>query len=528
MRTFALSLVAFAFVAPLGCSDDAASGPGDEASFETDVSSGGPGDDGDGDGDSDSDGSGEDGDSGDDGPDPACEQSGLDLEGMAWSLPTWPGTERGFDAMAGTGVCDGNVTEPRYVLTDLDGDGRTDLTVTYACEASIGFDQWVVFANTGDGFAAEGSGFSLPTWPGSTRGFQGTADAGLCDDGIVEPRYSLLDLAGDGLPDLVITYACEDAIGFDRWVVFENSGDGFAESATPFMLPRWPGSARGFQNLGEDGSCGDAGIEPRYALVDLTGEGRPDLVVTYACGDAGIGSDHWIVFENHGDGFDPDGVSFALPPAWPGSDRSFESIAHGGACDGVANPRYQLLDLTGDRRPDLVVTYACGDAEIGDEAWILFENEGSGFDTEGAQFALPQWPGSDRGFETVADNGVCDDAIMRPRHSLLDLNADERPDLVVTYACEDTIGFAQWAVFDHVGDGFAPDARPFVLPEWPGSTWGFQSLGDNGVCDQAVANPRYSVLDLDGNTATDIILTYACDQAGIGSERWIAFLGECD
>jgi hypothetical protein len=42
--------------------------------------------------------------------------------------------------------------------------------------------------------------------------------------------------------------------------------------------------------------CQESANRPVYALVDLAGKAKPDLVVTYDCLDASVGNTHWALY----------------------------------------------------------------------------------------------------------------------------------------------------------------------------------------------------------------------------------------
>src|SRR5262245_54095747 len=69
---------------------------------------------------------------------------------------------------------------------------------------------------------------------------------------------------------------------------------GFAATPTSFALPPGYGPLA-FQSTARAASCGTNNV-PGYALVDLTGHGKPDLVVTYSCSDATVGDSRWLIY----------------------------------------------------------------------------------------------------------------------------------------------------------------------------------------------------------------------------------------
>src|SRR4029077_11681462 len=77
----------------------------------------------------------------------------------------------GFYSLSGDLDCDAfnSINQPRYTVTDLDGDRKPDLVLTMACDpmtfmrdTSVGTRRWIVHRNTGTGFGAPAD-FGLPT-----------------------------------------------------------------------------------------------------------------------------------------------------------------------------------------------------------------------------------------------------------------------------------------------------------------------------------------------------------------------------
>ncbi|MEZ4238105.1 MAG: hypothetical protein R3F59_18555 [Myxococcota bacterium] len=234
----------------------------------------------------------------------------------------------------------------------------------------MGTSEWLVFENTGAGFADEPLHWPLPT-PIAADWLDDLAEDTYV--GCAEDYYavSTLDLTGDGLPDLVQTDACDVAgVGTTSWRVFENTGTGFAATPIEWALPDalerdW------LDDLYEDTYVGCD--EDYYAVstLDLTGDGRPDLVMTDDCDTAGIGTNAWLVFENQGDGFASTPLEWALPR---GPERDWLDDLAEDTYVGCAEDYYaaSTLDLTGDGVPDLVMTDDCDTAGVGTTSWKVF------------------------------------------------------------------------------------------------------------------------------------------------------------
>lgn len=450
---------------------------------------------------------------------PGCGLAGFESEPSIWRLPAWPGSSHAFDGFSGS--CADGANPPTYATADLDADGAPDLVVTSACEdGDVGREHWLVFGNEGDGFG-EPTAWSLPQWPGNAFPFPAMAHPG-CTAG-EGPNYSVLDLDGDAAPELVVTNACDDGdVGDTRWIVFPNTGAGFGEAQT-WTLPDWPTTSTPFGGVAGQESCTPT-AGPTYGLLDLTADGRVDLVVTSACGDGDVGDSQWLVFPNEGNGFG-EAIAWSLP-AWPSANFAFQSLSDTRECDAGPSPRYGLAGLDGDAALDLIVTQTCGDDPVGRGRWLLFPNEGDGFG-EAANWSLPDWPAELAPFPTLAAAADCLNDTA-PTYTLADLDEDERPDLVVTFACEDAgIGSESWLVFPNEGFGFS-DPQAFTLPPWPGAhEFVFDAMAGPGSCD-AATRPAFGLIDLLGSGSGALTVTYACGEGNIGSERWLQFARDCE
>lgn len=144
--------------------------------------------------------------------------------GTNWTLSTWTIP---VDFVNGAGMDQG------VVLADVDGDGRVDIV-----RAKNG-QQGQVFLNTG-------AGWSNATWSVPTTFNNGTSDTGA----------RLLDINGDGLPDIV------QANGSNSRSVWLNNGAGWTLSTWTIPVD--------FTNK----TYQDTGVR----FIDVDGDGLPDLV----------------------------------------------------------------------------------------------------------------------------------------------------------------------------------------------------------------------------------------------------------
>jgi hypothetical protein len=204
---------------------------------------------------------------------------------------------------------------------------------------------------------------------------------------------------------------------------------------------------KAFGNIGGSGNLPGGGYHT-WALVDIDGDGRPDLVRTLNVGDVSVGDARWLVYGNTGTAFAA-GSDFALPAVGgDATNKAFASIAGSGNLPGGGYHSWGTLDLDGDRRPDLVRTLDVGDDAVGNARWLVYPNAGAGFGAEAA-FALPDVGGdaTHHAFANIAGSGNLP-AGGYHTWATLDLDGDGLLDLVRTLVVGDpTVGNARWLVY---------------------------------------------------------------------------------
>ncbi len=359
-----------------------------------------------------------------DGPmDGLAESTGFSTRALRWSVPESGSDDGFFTAWYGANT--------RWFATmDLTGDGVADLIQTGDISRDNGFvwtdghgSFWKVWPGHGEGFSEEylrwsvpdsgqSDGFFFTSWSNGTRWF------------------STRDLNGDGRPDLIQTadpsrsggYVWRDERG-SYWRVWLGRDGGFAPDYLRWAVPE-SGLDDGFFSLyWSDG--------PRWhSTIDLTGDGRPDLVQTadpHRDGGYVFNDDqgaYWVVWAGVEGGFSAQHVRWPVPSSglsdgffaasWTQGERSFATI-----------------DITGDGLLDLVQSadserrggYVWRDS-LG-PFWKVFPGDGGGFAADAVRWSVPEsglgdgffalwWTQGERGFATI------------------DLTGDQVPDLVQT------------------------------------------------------------------------------------------------
>ena len=298
---------------------------------------------------------------------PPCVQDGVDATATIWSLPA------GFPTYTFDDVSDDSPSAPNWSLLELDGDGLPDLVVeSWASSgiAGLGTSQWLWYANDRAGFSATASSWSLPAdFPTDTFDHD-------YDDSSADPDWSLLDLNGDGLVDIVVPSWDESSIsglGTTKWLWYENSGSAFAATAASWALPAvYPTDT--FDDVSDDSSAAPVWVLTDLdgdGLTDLTGDAGPDLALTYYDGSGidRLGTSAWLVYMNDtASAFAASPSSWALPSDMP--SRTFDELAD----DSSSAPDWYLLNLDGENTSEIVITWyeGSGITELGDTEWFIY------------------------------------------------------------------------------------------------------------------------------------------------------------
>lgn len=353
---------------------------------------------------------------------------------ITWALPSGYGAGAFATEVRTESDCTTEDDIPAFFLEDLDGDGTDDLVVTESCaDDSLASGIWRVHLNSGAGFGAPedrpvNAAYSLGSFTAPRR-------AEACGSGQNLPAWGILDLDGDGPADVALTDIClDDATGTLRWRVMHNDGAAFAES-TEWTVP----TALAVNAIERDGGGCGAGLAD-YFLLDVEGDGRPDLVTPDVCASNGSG---WYVYPNHGDGFAGGGELRTGPWALGSIIGAPESAEP--RCE-VGIGAWNMDDADGDGFADITMTASCVDSAIGSTRWALYPGGDDGW-TGPVPVALPTGYSAGTFFGTEAEPG-CGGSANRPAWVRRDLDGDGRPELVITEECGDAeIGASAWRVY---------------------------------------------------------------------------------
>ena len=296
----------------------------------------------------------------------------------------------------------------RVWIVDVNGDGLPDIL-----GATDGGLYWQL--NTGTGFAA------------AQRADTTFQPAGGWFDPHIQNRVWIADVNGDGLPDIL--GATDSGL---YWQL--NTGDGFkpAQRSDTMFTP-----ANGWF---------DPGIQNRVWVVDVNGDGLPDIL---GATDGGL---YWQL--NTGNGF----------AAAQRADTTFRP-AFGWFDPGIQN-RVWIVDVNGDGLPDIL------GATDGGLYWQL--NTGSGF------------AAAQRADTTFQPSGGWFDPGIQNRVWIADVNGDGLPDILGA-----TNGGLYWQL--NTGTGFAAAQR---------ADTNFQPAG--GWFDPTLQS-RIWITDVNGDGLPDIL-----------------------
>ena len=319
------------------------------------------------------------------------------------------------------------------------------------------------------------------------------------------------------VPLLVAASACAEDPAVAAPAPAADSGSactrGFATAPIDWPLPV---PARGTL----DATCSGDGDE-LMRLIDLDGDRAPELVRVYDCDRGGpLGDTEWWVHRNDGDGFTAAPEVWALPQT--GTDYAFGALRDG-ACESAPDTLFELTDLDGDLRPDLVVLSDCLlDGPLGSSEWAVYLNTGAGFAAEPIAWSAPAELAPD-GWRTT-DQEQCG-RFNTDLFTLRDLDGDLAPELVRTAGCvgEGQVeALGRWDVWRNTGAGFAAQPEAWALPTDHGGD-GWPSLTGN-LCERD-PDHLHGTLDFTGDRIADLVVSSSCDRDGVWDERWLLYVG---
>ena len=238
----------------------------------------------------------------------------------------------------------GSVNGVGHTLVDINGDGFPDLIDSEDNNSSNGSvwsngsqRYWNVYLNNGTAFSQTPTVWNVPDVEFNAQDMGGVNGAG----------HTLVDLNGDGFPDLVDSKDNNSSFGnvwsngLQRyWNVYLNNGTAISATATVWNVPDVE------VNPEDMGTVNGAS----YALVDLNGDGFPDLVDSKD-NNSSFGNvwsnglqRYWKVYLNNGTAISATATDWNVPDVefYPEDMATVFAVGH------------TLVDLDGDGLMDLV------------------------------------------------------------------------------------------------------------------------------------------------------------------------------
>ncbi len=483
------------------------------------------------------------------------------------SPSTWPtpqggeaigSNQLGFNTISGAAVSGQALNSQSWALVDINGDKKPDLVVTAALAAG-GATQfnattspgWKVYLNNGAGFNTGASTWSTPQVGIPLLGLNATSSAATVSQASGTASWDLVDMDGDGKPDLVVTSTVGPngpaqfgaGTANQSWQVYLNTGSGFSNTANTWLTPTGGnftgGNTLGFIFTSGAGAAGQDVGSQSWTLKDMDGDGKPDLVVTggyQANGNTEVvngGQAEWQVYLNTGTRFSANPTTWNTPTGGSkvaGNALGFNAANGNSSGQSTGSQSWSLLDINGDKKPDLVVTGAMGAssvAEIGSNTWNVYLNTGSGFAATATSWSTPAGGyvpfGSTTGigFNGIANTGnIATQGVNSQTWVVTDLDGDGKPDLVVPASLgnqgptEWSPGAGSyWEFYKNSGTGFSGSATYWLIPNG-GQTNGGHYLGFNSTYEvassgagDALNSASWVLTDLDGTGFPDLVVT---------------------
>lgn len=527
--------------------------------------------------------------------------SNLFAQGFGTTPTNWPvpqgghistNINYGFDALGYS--AGGTLGNQSWSVLDINGDGRPDLVITaetvefeqFANQAiafgSGGNRYWKVHLNNGSGFSPTSINWPIPQGghisTNINYGFDALADTAGSTVG--DQTWSVMDMNNDNKPDLVVTAQTVEfeqfsnqAIAFGTgsnrfWKVYLNTGSGFNTSPVNWPIPQG-GHTYSTIDYGFDALAATANSEvgdQTWSVLDINADGKPDLVVTaqkvelaqFSPQAIAFGSGtnrYWKVFLNNGSGFNTTSSNWPIPQGGevystiPYGYNALSGYSSGGS---IGDQTWSVLDMNNDNKPDLVVaaevkavagfsnqSTAFGPANA--KYWKVFLNTGSGFNMTANTWPIPQggevYSTIDYGFNAIAGS-TTGGQVGDQTWSVIDMNNDNKPDLVVTAESKEFVQFSNqatafgppnakyWKVYLNNGSGFNLASGNWPIPQggevYSTIDYGYNALAGYTAGGQ-VGDQSWNVLDMNNDHKPDLVVTAESVEFEQFSNQAIAF-----
>lgn len=405
---------------------------------------------------------------------------------------------------------------------------------------------------------------------GHEQGFLRPRDFSVISENIGTMLWDIKDMDGDGMPDLVVTAVLDaessktfrTANNKQYWKVYKNLGDSYDTIPTEWLLPPNETGLRtktiqlGFLGIQrqELGGLRDVGSQ-LWDLQDINGDNKPDLILTGERDADTIkypyhrnfnnGSWYWKVYLNNGSGFNNTVINWNLPEGGfmynttPIGFLFYRSDIFKGGNLPEGSQGWDLKDLNGDKRPDLII---CGEItkdlnpevyNISNPYWKVHINNGSGFNApitwnvpnrgERIDQYTPNEDSTDwiitarsHGLNKTIDNSIAYEHEGSESWDLIDLNGDSKLDLIFLMKRVNNIGISYgnqqqyWEVYFNNGKGFDTQKTNWTLPIGgsisQGVKQGFNSWYDLSNSYNDTASEIWYTMHFNGDEYPDLVV----------------------
>ena len=349
----------------------------------------------------------------------------------------------------------GGVYADSVALRDVNGDGHADLLVANRCSNSSNCTYGVVGVLLGNGDG------TFQTAVQYTSGGQYAQSVGV------------IDLNGDGKPDLVVSNECQSNSGCQNGgsaSVLLGNGDGTFQLSASYAT-------------GSNNSEEPIGPPPVTSVIlgDVNGDGKPDVLVTNSCaGNSFVCSTGSVsVLLGYGDGTLQAGVIY--------SSAGWDAY-------GLAT-----ADVNGDGKPDIIMANECANSTTCNSGAVsVLLNNGDGTFQAGGSYpsggAYALWLAAG------------------------DVNGDGKADIVVTNECNNTNDCSQGVVSVLLGNGDGTFQAPVTYStNNDGESVVLADVNGDGKLDIVLASDGGSISVMLGNGDGTFQSAVSYDSGGVYS-----------
>ncbi len=327
-------------------------------------------------------------------------------------------------------------------------------------------------------------------------------------------------------------------------VATNSLGQGFGTTAANWPIPVG-GVTNGGNNLGyfltgqTVASSYDIGSK-NWVVMDINGDAKMDLVITSEKMSNGsttvyspTSTPYWKVYLGTGTAFSSTVTNWSIPAGGAtlgGTNLGFylTAIVTASSYD-VGSTNWVVMDMNGDARPDLVITsekMSNGNTTVysptSNPYWKVYLNTGTSFSSIPTNWLVPVGGqingGTNLGFRFTANTSASSYDIGTTNWELLDLNADNRPDLVM-YSEKMSNGNTTvysptsspyWKIYLNTGSAFSSSVTNWPVPVGGhisgGVNLGFRFTASSSAPSYDIGTTNWELVDMNGDKRPDLLV----------------------